>query len=302
MSVQLRAPRLEEAAAIAELANRASNELFGKQEETEATVQMWLTTPDLELDHDFRVAVDEEGLLTGYADLGAHPEPKFWLDLRVPASAGDEVRDALIDWGEERARERNGELIRGFAWEQDVPAKEALERHGYELIRHSYRMRIDFEGELPEPDWPDGIAVRPAGENDTRAVYDAHQDTFLDSWEPGEESFEEWRHWMLEKGVDLSLWFLAEEDGEVAGVAVCKQHDAEEGLGWVRVLGVRRPWRRRGLGRALLLHAFREFRHRGFHAVGLGVDAESVTGAVRLYEQAGMEISRRSDVYEKALS
>lgn len=301
MTVELRPPTFGDLAEIAELANRASDELYGEREETEATVRLWLTTPDLELDKDFRVAV-QDWRITGYADLGAHPEPRFWLDLRVPMSGDDEVRGALIVWGEERARERKGELIRGFAWERDAPCKAALERDGYELIRHSYRMRIDFEGELHAPDWPEGIAVRPAVEDDARAVFDAHQESFRDSWEPGEESFDEWKHWMFEEDLDLSLWFVAEENGEIAGVALCKPHDAEEGLGWVRVLGVRRPWRRRGLGRALLLHVFQEFKSRGFHGVGLGVDAESLTGAVRLYENAGMHVNRRSDIYTKDLS
>ena len=300
MTVELRAPTLDDLAEIAELANRASDELFGEREETETTVRMWLTTPDLELDKDFRVAV-QDGRITGYADLGAHPAPRFWLDLRVPMSADDEIRAALIIWGEERAREREGELIRGFTSELDLPGKAALERHGYKLIRHSYRMRIDFEEELPEPEWPERITVRPVTEDDAEAVYDAHQESFRDSWEPGDDSFEEWKHWMLEEGVDLTLWFLAHENGEIAGVALCKPHDAEEGLGWVRVLGVRRQYRRRGLGRALLLHVFREFHRRGFHGVGLGVDAESMTGAVRLYENAGMRVFRRSDIYEKSL-
>ncbi len=181
MTVELRPPTFGDLAEIAELANRASDELYGEREETEATVRLWLTTPDLELDKDFRVAV-QDGRITGYADLGAHPEPRFWLDLRVPMSGDDEVRGALIVWGEERARERKGELIRGFAWERDAPCKAALERDGYELIRHSYRMRIDFEGELPAPDWPEGLAVRPAVEDEARAVFDAHQESFRDSW------------------------------------------------------------------------------------------------------------------------
>jgi mycothiol synthase len=65
------------------------------------------------------------------------------------------------------------------------------------------------------------------------------------------------------------------------------------------VLGVRRRWRRRGLGLALLLQSFTDFRRRGATRVGLGVDAESPTGAVSLYEQAGMQVVRRNDAYEK---
>ncbi len=69
-----------------------------------------------------------------------------------------------------------------------------------------------------------------------------------------------------------------------------------------RLFGVRRAWRRCGLGRALLLHAFGEFASRGLRTAGLDVDAESLTGANRLYEEAGMHVSARFDIYEKALA
>jgi ribosomal protein S18 acetylase RimI-like enzyme len=69
----------------------------------------------------------------------------------------------------------------------------------------------------------------------------------------------------------------------------------------VGVLGVRRPWRRRGLGLALLHASFREFRARGLPRALLGVDSENTTGATRLYERAGMRVERTSDSYEKVL-
>ncbi len=303
MSVELRAPRLEEAAKIADFANRVSDELFGERDETEATVRKWLTVPELDPEKDIQIAVDEAGSLVGYADLEAHPEPKFWLDARVPLSEDDAVRDALIGWGEDRARQRHADaLVRAFTYDRDTAQKGVLERRGYDLIRHSYRMRIDFEGEPPPPEWPAGVTVRSATEADIETAYEAYSETFEDTWEFGHDPFDEWRHWMVEDDLDLSLWFLAEGNGEMAGVALCRPWEAEEGLGWVRVLGVRRPWRRQGLGRALLLHVFNEFHRRGFHGVGLGVDAESLTGAHRLYENAGMRVYRRSDIYEKSLS
>ena len=99
---------------------------------------------------------------------------------------------------------------------------------------------------------------------------------------------------------DPALWFVAYDGDEVAGYLIGK---AEEGgdpkLGWVEVLGVRRPWRRRGLALALLLHAFGEFERRGCERVGLGVDASNLTGAVRLYERAGMRPVRQHDAHEK---
>lgn len=299
MSVELRPPREDEVAEIAGLANRVSDELFGQREETEATVSLWLTAPELDREDDIRVAV-KDGVVVGYADIAPHPEPKYWLDLRIPPSADAETRDALIGWGDARARERGAELIRSFAYEQDEPEKQALERHGFELIRHSYRMRIDFGDDLPAAEWPEGVTVRFARETEHEAVFETHMETFEDSWEHSREPYEEWSHWMVEDGLDLSLWFVAEEDGDHAAVALCKPHDAEDGLGWVRVLGVRRKARRKGLGRALLLHVFQEFRRRGFHGVGLGVDAESLTGAQRLYEQVGMHVAAQFVIYEKA--
>lgn len=302
MSVQLRPPRLEEAARIAELANRVSDELFGEREETEVTVRQWLTAPELDRKQDIRVAASADGSLIGYADISPHPKPKYWLDVRVPLSEGDAVREALVGWAEKRAREQDAALVRAFTYDRDQPEKDMLERRGYELIRHSYRMRIDFEGSPSAPEWPTGVSVRSATEADVETVYETYSETFEDTWEFGRDPFDEWRHWMIEDDLDLSLWFIAEGKGEVAGIALCKPWEAEEGLGWVRVLGVRRSWRRQGLGRALLLHVFGEFHRRGFHGVGLGVDAESLTGAHRLYENAGMRVYRRSDIYEKPLS
>lgn len=72
-------------------------------------------------------------------------------------------------------------------------------------------------------------------------------------------------------------------------------------MGWVHQLGVRRPWRQRGLGLALLQQSFAALHQRGRLRVGLGVDADSLTGATRLYEKAGMKVVRQYDTYEKEL-
>lgn len=305
MSVEVREPTLDDVESIAEVANRETDELFGEREESAGSVRLWLTDPDLDPATDARIAIFD-GRVAGYADINDRPEPKYWADLRVPLSESDAVRETLFNWLEQRFEERAtgqvGAVLRFFAWSPDEPVKRLLERSGYSLIRHSYRMRIDFSGDLPKPEWPEGVEVRTPTEADTKTVYETHQESFEDSWEHSRDPFEEWQHWLRgSDDFDPTLWFLAEEDGEPAGVVLCKPHDAEEGLGWVSVLGVRRPWRRRGLGRALLLHAFHEFRDRGFGAVGLGVDASSLTGAVRLYENAGMRVVRRSDIYERSL-
>jgi ribosomal protein S18 acetylase RimI-like enzyme len=72
-------------------------------------------------------------------------------------------------------------------------------------------------------------------------------------------------------------------------------------MGWVNSLGVRRPWRRKGVAEALLYHAFAELRRRGRTGVSLGVDASSLTGATRLYEKVGMREIRQTIFFEKEL-
>ena len=120
---------------------------------------------------------------------------------------------------------------------------------------------------------------------------------------PFEEDYQEWVHWIdNDPDHDPSLWFLAVDGEEIAGVSLCRPRMAEDPeMGWVDSLGVRRPWRRRGLALALLHHSFGELYRRGRRKVGLGVDAQSLTGATRLYEKAGMQVDRQYAVYEKEL-
>jgi len=72
-------------------------------------------------------------------------------------------------------------------------------------------------------------------------------------------------------------------------------------VGYISTLGVLRPWRKRGIGLALLSHAFSEFYRRGKRMAGLGVDAESLTGALRLYENAGMHVHQAFERFEKEI-
>jgi mycothiol synthase len=263
-----------------------------------AEVKRWLTLPRLDLARDVRLALDG-GRLVGYIEaepLGEGPI-RWWCGVRVhPEADFSRVVPALLDWAEERA---GAGVLRAWAPSRLEPQVRAYERCGLRRVRSSYRMEIDLDGTLAPPVFPDGIEVRALRQGEEQVVYDVHQETFEDSWEYMREPYEEWRHLLVETEVfDPSLWFLAWAGDDPAGVAICR---VRTGVGWVQVLGVRRPWRRRGLGRALLLHAFHEFRRRGLGRAGLGVDAESLTGAQRLYESVGMTVTRPLEIFEKSL-
>jgi mycothiol synthase len=249
-----------------------------------------------------------DGRIAGYADLTdqAAQHLRFWIDLRVPpGGSGEEIGAALLEAMEARAKQiaLPGGTVRVFVPSNHDLARRLAESRGYEPFRHSFRMRIDFDGELPEPEWPQGVSVRTfvPGQDD-EAVYEAQDDAFADHFEHARWPYENWRRWAFTESFDPTLWLVAEDRAEIAGVCLCRaKGGAGAEVGWVNVLGVRPPWRRQGLGRALLLQAFVEFRTRGKRGAGLGVDGLNTTGAVRLYEQAGMHVARRFDQYQKSL-
>ena len=300
--MNLRAPRAEEAAEIAELLTAAAGESgFGVVEPEE--VANWFSFPSYDIEGNFRVA-ERDGVLVGYCDLvpEADDATYIFMDLRGRPGA-DDAQAALAAWACARSRElaSGRTLLRSGVGEQDVTKRGVLEELGFTAVRHSFVMLVDFEGEPAPPQWPEGIEVEllEPGNND-RAAFDAFQEAFRDAWGFVAQPFEEWEHSRLGRhDFDATLNFVAREGDEVAGVAFCDPDSATHpGYGWVQILGVRRPWRKRGLGEALLRHAFGEFHRRARKGVGLGVDAESLTGATRLYERVGMRVVSRGDTYE----
>ena len=297
----LRPPRDDDVGAIVGLLNATAEAAFGTPDMTEAEFRRWLTTPDVDAARDIRVA-EEDGRIVGYADVDpTDTEPvRWWCVVRAhPDGDAGAVVPQLLAWAETRA---GSGILRVWAPTPATDLKAAFEAAGMRLIRHSYRMQIDLDAEPEPPVWPDGIGVRTFEPADARAVYEAHQETFEDSWEHAREPYDKWSHWLLDsEGFDPGLWYLAEDGDDLAGILLSMPKEAEPDMGLVHILGVRRPWRGRGVGRALLQHAFREFRRRGFASAVLGVDASSLTGANRLYEAAGMRVVRQFDFFEKTL-
>jgi mycothiol synthase len=299
----LRTPTVEDAGAIAELCNVLTRELYGDADVDAQGVSQWFALPELAM-----FLVERAGRTVGYADVRRDEEgARFPIDVRVhPDARGAGVADALVGATEDWARggARPEARMRAFVAERDAECRGAVERRGYRLIRHSFNMEIDLL-EVPEPpEWPAGSTVRTYdAERDEQAVYECTQESFADHWDFRPIPLERWRSFnSTDPRFDPTLWWLVEDGDELA--AVCLNHwhfSGDPAFGWVGTLGVRRPWRRRGLGLALLRHSFADFAGRGATRVGLGADAENTTGAVRLYERAGMRPVRRHDTYERPL-
>lgn len=183
---------------------------------------------------------------------------------------------------------------------RDQAAHELHRKESYTPLRYYWRMEINLTAPPAPTNFPDGIELRlfVKGEH-ARAVLDAQNESFRDHWGNHAESYEQWaaRKFSREE-FDPTLWMIAWDGDQIAGFS---QNRYRGGIGWIGTLGVRRPWRKRGLGEALLLHSFGEFYKRGTTTIGLGVDAQNPTGATRLYQKVGMRAVSEFVFYEKEL-
>lgn len=262
-------------------------------------------SPGFVLETDAFVVETSDGQIVGYEEFeNIHGHAVLGGDGYVhPEFLGRGIGTSLMRALEARAREEmklaDPDLrvfIRNGMAMGDKISREMHENEGFTPVRYSWRMEITLNGAPPEPKFPEGVELRPFSMEQDRAVYEAHEEAFSDHWGHVRRPYEDWVHRFSER--DSSLWFIAWDGDQVAGYSLCR---FRMGIGWVGTLGVRRAWRKRGLGEALLLHSFAEFHKRDMKVIGLGVDAANPTGATRLYQKAGMKIAAEFVIYEKEL-
>jgi len=295
MSVELRAPTVDDAPAIRDLLRDWSVESIGEQGVSEDEIHSWFALPDIWM----RVA-EEDGRLVGYADTAPAEGGYINVDVR---SLDPGVTEMLVAAATEAPRAPDAVALRGFVQGGIEVTTEAYRAAGWQLIRHGYQMRIQLTDDIPEPTWPEGFSPRNFQPGEEQRVYEANQEAFADAWDFRRQEKDRWRAFTVNHhGFDPSLWWLVDDGDEIAAFTLNYWHfSGDKTFGWVGSLGTRPPWRRRGLATALLLHSFHDFRGRGATKVGLGVDAENTTGAVKLYESAGMTVERRNDTHELKL-
>jgi len=315
-----RAATLDDVEAATEMFNARSRHFYGVDQATEEQIRAWMGMPRFDLARDTRVIVDREGKLLAWAHMMDPGSPYVQigcgLSVAVEHMEEEELWDALLGWCEQRARDYvplappEARVTLGFdGLIEDVHRLNAIERTGARRVRIGNRMRIDLEERPEAPEWPEGIRVRSFdSERDLRPLVAAFEEAFRDHWgfveSPLDESVARWRDGIAADGerFDPSLWFLAVDGDEIAGFALCSDDIAgDETRSELDPFGVRKAWRRRGLGLALLKHAFLVLFERGKTAVELDMDSENLTGALRLYERAGMHVIRQQAIYEKEL-
>jgi len=276
---------------------------------TPEELRNWWGTEGFNIETDAFVVEAQDGRLAGYEELfNENAHVHLNADGYVhPKFKGLGVGTSLLHAAEVRAGEHIPlaapdlrVFIRVSTDSKDETGNAMFAHEGYSVIRHHWRMEIKLDKAPPAAILSDGIELRPfIREQHDRLVWEADNEAFRDHWGSHESTFEEWQHRKFGKSdFDPSLWMIAWDGDQIAGYS---QNRFRMGIGWIGTLGVRRPWRKKGLGLALLQHSFGEFHKRGMNTIGLGVDASNPTGATRLYHRAGMYVASEFVTYEKEL-
>ena len=304
----LRTPTAGDLPAVQELLDACESADVGEPCPHDMDIVAFADTSKLDLERSAWLAVAPDSALAGVAWLWVPREGDTELvgDHYVhPEHRIGPVDDLLIDALETRAREvapaaAAASRLVLFCESSNPGRRRSLVERDYEHARDFYGMRIDLGPGRPAAQWPPGIEVRAARPgHDDRALHAACDDAFSEHYLFAPTPFEDFvRCTFRRSGFDASLYLAAWDGEEVTGQVWA----VPAGSGAViEDLSVRRQWRGRGLGLALLLEIFRLLGDRGLSPVRLFVDVQNITGALRVYERAGMRVERRLEALQRVL-
>lgn len=311
--------RTGDAAAVAQLWNRCDEADGVPWRASVGEIENWLSRANEKFDaaRDMRM-VEADGALIATWQVDWVDTTDGLREYRLDGMVDPEWRRKgigtwLLHDSQAHARSRDAalptELPRLFgSWQPDtrLGALALMRREGFAPARYFFDMvRPTMDG-IVVPPLPDGLELRPVASDQLRQLWSADTEAFRDHWGGFDDSDERFATWTGDPNFDPSLFVIAWDGDEIAG-GVFNEID-ETGnrafnrkRGWLSSVFVRRRWRRRGLGAAVVARSLEVLRERGMTSAGLGVDAENPTGALGLYERAGFEVDFRSTAFRKPM-
>lgn len=303
-------------AAVVALINAHERSITGEERMTVDSYATDKGEPDFDPPSDAVYVTSTDGALLAIAQYRnrppyVHPWIQAWVH---PDHMGRGIGTALVTWAEDLAVSRIGRAPEGTRVAMSMGANEADERarrlyaaHGLTESRFFLEMEIELGDGVAVVAPPEGVSLRTMEADEpvdalAEAVQEAFRDHFGFTDTPLEDRVARWSQWRTSEMWDDSLVWLAMDGDDIAGVNVSlRSNGARTDQGYVASLGVLPAWRGRGLGRCLLTTCFEEYRRRGLGSVSLHVDADSLTGATRLYTGVGMSEVQREIDFEKEL-
>ncbi len=223
------------------------------------------------------------------------------------------IGTAILKHNERRMREiaaghpaDAGKFFQSDHNDLQIGAAALLKANGYQEVRWGYQMVRPINDPLPEAPMPPGLEVRPLTAEHVHPIWDALQEAFNESWGFVQGTEDTFQRWISSPGFDPSIWKVAWDGDEVAGM-VLNFVDSDNPIvagrkrGWTDPICVRKPWRRLGLARSLLVQSILMFRELGFDETALGVDTQNPNHALNLYEGVGYKMIRKGTTYRKKL-
>lgn len=254
-----------------------------------------------------QVVIERDGVLVAWGHVQQiHPDhliDDVQVHPAVDAATTDQVFAWASAWSERVARDNltldgvDRVQVGEWSFAEDTARAQRLRDLGYTENRAFIQMTRPLNPDEEFPSAAPGVVIRPArideddpASSEATLMHDLITESFADHYNYSPTAFPTW--WQRRKddpGFDPALWFLAELDGVPVGAMLLNRElEAEENAGYVNYLGTVRAGRGRGVARSLLSHCFASNRADGLGHTKLWVDADSPTGATRLYESVGM--------------
>lgn len=314
-----RARMPDDAAALAALANRAAvADELDDRDSADEWVQWFATASGWDPALDVLIG-ELAGRVVVYSQVRRKVDNDGGLDYTTEALVDPDVRRrgigrAMLHLAEARIAEIAAgdptdvpRRIEGWAYESQPGAIALLESEGFSIARYFFEMLRPSLEEIPDMPLPEGLEIRPLRPERWRAVWSADVEAFRDHWGGMDQSDAAFERHFSGPNFTPELWRVAWDGDEVAGVVmneVMAPFNAATGAqrGLLAAVSVRRPWRGRGLARALVADSLRALRTAGMTSATLGVDAQNPTGALGVYEACGFLVSKRGRDYRKPVA
>lgn len=255
---------------------------------------------------DSRLVFAPDGTLVAAAVTPTPPAGGFRVDAMGgvhPIWRGQGIGRELLSWQLARAAEIRRAEAPDARWEAhagtlvgDEEAVRLFRRFGMTPVRYWFEMAAPT-AQAPAMALPDGLRVTTYSPEHEKTLHAAHTEAFADHWGSQRRDLEQWATMTVRSETFLPHLSLLAFDGDELAGYVLSYTDADPDRTYIGQVGVRRPWRRRGLAGALLARVLEAAAPTGRTTASLGVDADSPTGAVGVYERVGFIVESRAVTY-----